>query len=102
MPVHVRQPDIEEDGVKPLLVHDAEGGRSTIALQAEKLGVEFQLFGKRLAERRVVIDNEDRAKSAHAAPDPKPPPDAFAGGAQPLSALSAIAAHSSPNTLVRR
>jgi hypothetical protein len=57
--VHVRQPDVEQDGVEILALGQVEGLGPVVRLDGGELLVELQLLAQGLAQRVVVIHQED-------------------------------------------
>ena len=67
-PIHVGQPDVEDDRIEPLVSSDLERLRRGSALDADELLIEFELFRQRLAQRDVIVDDQDFATSPHNLP----------------------------------
>src|SRR5436190_1523864 len=63
--VHIGQPDIEENRVEPLAPRRGERLHRSVGLDGGKLAVLLQLLGQRMAQCRVVVDDQDLAKTAH-------------------------------------
>src|SRR5439155_198032 len=63
--VHIGEPDIEEDRVEPLAPRRGERLCGCVAFDSGKLAVLLQLLGQRMAQCRVVLDDQDLAKTAH-------------------------------------
>ena len=72
--VHIGEPDIEENRVEPLAPRRGERLHRSVALDGGKLAVLLQLLGQRMAQCRVVIDDQDLAKTAHTLSLPCCPP----------------------------
>ena len=67
-PVHVGQADIEEHGVETLLARDIEGALAGIGLAAVEGFHQAQLLGQRLAQRLVVVHQQEtpvRRRAVH-------------------------------------
>src|SRR5439155_23757631 len=62
------QPDVEDDRIEPLVPRRLERLRCRSALDADELFVELELFCQRLAQRDVVVDNQDSATGLHNLP----------------------------------
>src|SRR5438477_5538144 len=63
--IHIGEPDIEEDRVEPLAPRRGERLHRSVGLDGGKLAVLLQLLGQRMAQCRVVVDDQDLAKTAH-------------------------------------
>jgi hypothetical protein len=64
-PIHVRQPDIEQNGVKPLGAGDPQRLRPAVALYAGEFAIQLKLFGERQPQRSIIVDDQYPAASPH-------------------------------------
>src|SRR5215472_11025676 len=65
-PIHVGEPDIEQDRVEALLARRVEGLPRGAAFHGREFAMLLQLFRQRMAQGWVVIDDQNLTKTAHA------------------------------------
>ena len=63
--VHVRQADIEQDRVEAFARHGLQRRARAVALGTGELCLVFELLGERLAQRRIVVDDQYLATAPH-------------------------------------
>ena len=68
-PVHVGQADIEQDGVEALLGADVERRLAAVGFPAFEIVDQAQLLGQRLAQRLVVVDQQQAPPARRAIHD---------------------------------
>ena len=92
-PIHVGQADIEQHRVKPFATDGIERHRRGIAFDDGEFGIALELLGERLAQRGIVVDDQNLTSSVHEAPKISVPK---LKSRQPLAALFAAGVRAIP------